>query len=353
MKKLILMAAAACAFALSAGAYAVDGQAVAAQAEVQQAQQPAYGRSTLGTSIEAAKAAYAEAVKPGATAAERAESFWHMISALLFGTGGVALGMTTLAVNKSRAFEVGNRNEFGVIDNDIIYEGAAVGVVDATGYAQPLASSANRFAGFAERQADNTITGHAAGFVNVTVVESGKVQLSVTGAVITDVGQPVYASDDDTFSFSPVGGIFIGYVHRFVSSGVVVVKFDAPALRDPWGHKTMRETLTGTKTFDAEDCGKLFVVTSGSDGLALTLPAIAAGLSGLTIMAGGAFGSTAVTVDPNASDMILGPDITGADNKDLICTKATQRRGDFVTLIAGDADGYMVTELRGTWAREA
>jgi hypothetical protein len=33
------------------------------------------------------------------------------------------------------------------------------------------------------------------------------VQLAVTGAVITDVGQPVYATDDDTFVFSPVGGI--------------------------------------------------------------------------------------------------------------------------------------------------
>jgi hypothetical protein len=50
--------------------------------------------------------------------------------------------------------------------------------------------------------------------------------------------------------------------------------------------------------------------------------------------------------------MILGPDITGANDKDLICTKATQRRGDFVSLDLGDTDGYVVTELRGIWARE-
>jgi hypothetical protein len=133
---------------------------------------------------------------------------------------------------------------------------------------------------------------------------------------------------------------------------VVVIDFDALCYRDPWGHKTVRETLTAVKTFDAQDSGKLFCVTDAGDADALTLPAIADGLSGITIMAVGAFGTTAVTIDPAAADMILGPDITGADNKDLICTKATQRRGDFVTLIAGDADGYMVSEMRGTWVRE-
>lgn len=263
---------------------------------------------------------------------------------------GIGVGMTTLAANKSRAFEIGSRNAFPVIASDIIYEGAAVGIVDASGHARPL-NSADRFAGFAEENADNSAGAAAA--INVRVVESGKIQLSVTGAVITDIGQPIYANDDDTFQFSPVSGAFVGFVHRFVSAGVVVVAFDALKFRDPWAQFSKRETLSGIKTFDAEDCGKLFCVDSDGDADALTLPAIAAGLSGITIMAVSAFGTTAVTIDPNASDMILGPDITGADNKDLICTKATQRRGDYVTLIAGDADGYMVTAMRGIWAREA
>lgn len=258
--------------------------------------------------------------------------------------------MTTLAANSPRSFELGTRNAFPVIASDIIYEGAAVGIVDASGHARPLVAG-DRFAGFAEQKADNA-SGSAAA-INVDVIESGKIQLAVTGAVITDVGQPVYATDDDAFGFTPVAASFIGFVHRFVSAGVVVVAFDALNYRDPWGHKTVREELTGTKTFDAEDSGKLFAVTAAGDADALTLPAIATGLSGITILAVGAFGTTAVTVDPAAADMILGPDITGADNKDLILTKATQRRGDFVTLIAGDADGYMVTEMRGIWAREA
>lgn len=258
--------------------------------------------------------------------------------------------MTTLAADALRTFEIGAINEFPVIASDIIYAHAAVGVVDASGHARPLVAG-DRFVGFAEKRCDNSAGAAAA--KNVRVAESGKIVLSVSGAVITDKGQPVYAADDDTFQFSPVGGSFVGYVSRFISSGVVLVEFDATRLRDPWGHKTVRETLTGTKTFDAEDCGKLFCVTDAGDGDALTLPAIADGLTGITIMAIGAFGTTAVTIDPAAADKIHGPDITAADNKDLILTKATQRRGDFVTLDCGDADGYLATEMRGAWAREA
>lgn len=262
--------------------------------------------------------------------------------------------MTTLAANKSRAYEGGETviEESGlpVIAADIIYEGAAVGVVDASGHGRPLVAG-DRFAGFANAKADNSAGAAAA--INVDLRTDGKVELAVTGAVITDKGQPVYASDDDTFSFNPAGGSFIGFVHRFVSADVVVVSFDVDELRDPWHQYSVRETLSATKTFDAQDSGKLFCCDAGVDNAVLTLPAIATGLSGLTILAIGAFGSTKVLIDPDAVDMILGPDITGADNKDLILTKATQRRGDFATLIAGDADGYMVTALRGTWAREA
>lgn len=262
--------------------------------------------------------------------------------------------MTTLAANKPRSYEGGKvtieENALPVIASDIIFEGAAVGAVAASGHGRPLVGG-DHFRGFANAKADNSAGAAAA--INVDLRTEGIVVLSVSGAVITDVGLSVYASDDDSFSFSPVGGSFIGRVHRFISSGVVAVKFDVNEMVDPWASYTVRELLSGTKTFDAEDTGKLFCVDADGDGDALTLPAIATGLDGIAIMAIGAFGTTAVTISPNASDMILGPDITGADNKDLILTKATQRRGDFVILGGNDADGYAVQALRGIWAREA
>lgn len=257
--------------------------------------------------------------------------------------------MTTLAANSPRSYELGERNHLPMIASDIIYEGAAAGVVDGSGHTRPLVGG-DIFGGFAVAKADNSAGTAAA--INVEVVSKGEIQLSVSGAVITDIDQPVYATDDDTFTFNPVGASFVGFVKRFVSSGIVVVSFDTLNFVDPWAHKTVRETLVGTKTFDAQDTGKLFCVTDAGDGDALTLPVIATGLGGITILAVGAFGTTAVTIDPAAGDMILGPDITGQDNKDLILTKVTQRRGDFVTLDLGDAAGYVVTEMRGTWARE-
>src|SRR4051812_33784154 len=127
--------------------------------------------------------------------------------------------MTTLAANKPRAFETGSRNSYPVIAADTIYEGGAIGIVTATGHSRPLAAG-DRFGGFAEAKVDNEAGAAAA--VNVRAIESGKIQLSVSGATITDVGQPVYATDDDTFVFSPVSSVFVGFVHRFISAGVVV-----------------------------------------------------------------------------------------------------------------------------------
>src|SRR5690242_12306257 len=126
--------------------------------------------------------------------------------------------MTTLAVNKSRAYELGNRNEYPVIASDIVYEGAAVGIVTGTGHARPLAAG-DRFGGFAEFQADKSTAAAAAR--NVTTVKSATAQRAVTGAVITDVGQPVYATDDRTSVFNPVVAVSVGFVRRFVSASVV------------------------------------------------------------------------------------------------------------------------------------
>lgn len=263
--------------------------------------------------------------------------------------------MTTLSADKVRDLGPGDHTDLPVIASDIIYGGAAIGIVSASGHARPLVGtgSVDTFGGFALRKCDNS-TGSAADKYVKAVYRGVVANLAVTGALITDVGLPVYAQDDDTFSFVPTDGVFVGFVKRFVSAGVVDLAFDAMGFRDPWGHYSVRETLTGTKIFDIEDSGKLFSVTDAGDGDALTLPAIADAPSGLTILAVGAFGTTAVTVDPNASDGIAGPNMAITANKDLILTKATQRRHDFVTLSGIDnTDGYIATELRGIWAKEA
>jgi len=140
--------------------------------------------------------------------------------------------MTTLAADKPRAYNLSGsdkRQEYPIIANDIIYEGAAVGE-NASGYARPLAAG-DVFLGFALEKCDNT--GGAAGDKRVKVRTAGIIDdLAVGSLAITDNDRvAVYASDDDTFTKTALSNSLIGYCSRFVSTGVGCVEFDAALVR--------------------------------------------------------------------------------------------------------------------------
>lgn len=258
--------------------------------------------------------------------------------------------MTTLSANTPRDYELGQMNDIPMIASDIIYDGSAVGVVKATGHARPLVGG-DVFGGFAKEKKNNS--SGAAAALNILVQKMGQVKLSVAGAVITDVGQPVYATDDDTFVFLPTGATFIGYVKRWVSAGVVMVDFNADSYEDPYlayGSPEEYETVTANKTLDIEDNGKVLFITD--DATTTTLPVVATPVN-CTIVNMGAYGTVAVNVDPAAADMIHAPDIAGTNDKDHINTKATAQRGDLVQVRTGDANGWVVSNQRGVWAQEA
>jgi hypothetical protein len=255
--------------------------------------------------------------------------------------------MTTLAADSLKDRVLGDLNHIPVIASDIIYEGAAVGVVKASGHARPLQAT-DKFAGFAERKADNS-AGNAAD-INVQTLVRGTKVLSVTGAVITDIGQPVYATDDNAFVFNPVGAVFIGFLRRFISSGVVEVAFDVVNFVDPYSaHGGVYETVADNLTLDIQDNGKVLFVTT--DAKTITLPVVATVVN-CTIVNIGAYGTVAVNISPQSADMIHAPNIAGTDDKDLINTKATAQRGDLCTIRTGDATGWVVSNLKGVWAKQ-
>ena len=132
--------------------------------------------------------------------------------------------MTTLAKNAMRTIEVGTQNELPVIAADIIYQGAAVGD-NASGYMRPLVAG-DPFRGFALAKADNSAG--VAGDINVTLTTEGKMILTVVGAsAITDVGRTVFATDDNTFTFSPAAAATrIGKVVRWVTSTTCIVELE-------------------------------------------------------------------------------------------------------------------------------
>ncbi len=131
--------------------------------------------------------------------------------------------MTTLAVDRSRNFELPDYNDLPVVASDIIYEGAAVGD-NGTNAHRPLVAG-DRFVGFAETRVDNSAG--AAGAKKVRVRTRGRVQLPITSIDVSDLGKAVYASDDDVFTLTQSTNSHVGKVVRFVATGTVIVSYDA------------------------------------------------------------------------------------------------------------------------------
>ena len=110
------------------------------------------------------------------------------------------------------------------------------------------------------------------------------------------------------------------------------------------------ELVAADLTLDIQDVGKQLYVTA--DAKVLTLPATATGLA-YVVVNGMNDGASLVTISPAAADLIAGPDVAGADNKDWLNTKLTARCGDRLEFGYKDANGYIVTKVVGTWAQEA
>lgn len=93
-----------------------------------------------------------------------------------------------------------------------IYAGAAVG--EDSGVARGLVAG-DVFLGFAVGEEDNS-TGAAA--ARRVAVEAGmQVELDVTGASATSIGEKVYASADNAFTLTAGSNSLIGYVRQHIS----------------------------------------------------------------------------------------------------------------------------------------
>ncbi len=136
--------------------------------------------------------------------------------------------MATRSSDIARRYDVGVEPMFNDIPMtvDIVYEGSAVG--DVAGLAEPLdtGTSTGGFLGFCDEKADNSAG--AASDIKVHIRSKGRIEIAVTGAASADnVGDIVYASDDDTFTLTPGANIAIGIVSRWVTGTTCEVSFEA------------------------------------------------------------------------------------------------------------------------------
>ena len=169
--------------------------------------------------------------------------------------------MTTLAKDEPRRlvpFPTDVTN-LPVIAADIIFEGAAVGD-NGAGHARPIVAG-DAFRGFAIEKADNAAGAAAA--IEVWLRTRGQIQLSVATAAIDDVGKPVFASDDDTFTLTQGTNSYIGRITRFVSPGVVIVSFDA--FNPPMAEITPLIENSGDTTPDVT-IADVSIATTATDG---------------------------------------------------------------------------------------
>src|SRR6185369_17453548 len=100
-----------------------------------------------------------------------------------------------LAADVNRPILEGAFADHPVKGSTRIYEGAVVSITDA-GFAVGYAGTDTLFAGFADRQADNSAGADGAVAVRVRRDVHYR-QVTLAGAAQADVGDPIYADHDD------------------------------------------------------------------------------------------------------------------------------------------------------------
>jgi len=103
-----------------------------------------------------------------------------------------------------------------------IYKGSMVGI-DSAGYARPLVAG-DPFAGLAYEEMDNSAG--ANGALSVRVYTLGDFGLSLSGAVVAHIGRPVFASADDTLTFTGAGNSYVGVAQDVPASGAIILRID-------------------------------------------------------------------------------------------------------------------------------
>lgn len=113
-----------------------------------------------------------------------------------------------------------------------------------------------------------------------------------------------------------------------------------------FGYRTKEDITASTLTTDINDSGKVLNFTHATP--TVTLHAVADGET-LTFRVGA--NPQTLTISPNANDGIKGCDAAGTDNKDIIFTN--QPIGSYVTLVGGNADAWIISEVSGAFTVES
>lgn len=193
-----------------------------------------------------------------------------------------------------------------IADNVVIYKGAFVGRQRTSNYARPL-NAGDEFLGVAYQKADNTVTGHTAGGIDVRLHQHIDVVHTLSGATLADIGKDVYASDDNTLTLTPSGNSRIGRIVALEGSSVVRVRCrPVQSVDGAFEGLPILALADAAVTLTLDQINRVLLMANTS-GRTITLPAAA------TVRAGGwirlvktSAAAAAITLDANASETIDG-----------------------------------------------
>jgi len=123
----------------------------------------------------------------------------------------------------------GEQSEAPVASAATIYEGAMIGR-NSTGYARGLVAG-DRFWGHSMEYIDNSAGSDGSRTVK-RLCGRYRLEATLTGVAITDVGKEVYASDDATYTLTPSTNTRVGVVVRYVTTNTAVVELQTNEVPD-------------------------------------------------------------------------------------------------------------------------
>ncbi len=111
---------------------------------------------------------------------------------------------------------------FQVLASAQVYKGSFVGITSA-GYARALVAG-DEFVGLAYEGVDNS--SGASGDVSARVFTLGDFAHALSGVAITNLGDAVYASADDTLTLTATGNSYVGFIVDVPASGNILLRID-------------------------------------------------------------------------------------------------------------------------------
>ena len=163
----------------------------------------------------------------------------------------------------------------------------------------------------------------------------------------TRIGKYKVSKRDSAISLIDGGkltGIIEGSADKGFANGMADISGLTPV--------TITTNTTAALNTHSVQVGKF--INCATDAVTVTLPAVTVG-SSFIIVNSAPDGTALLTISPNSNDKFL-VDIAGGagtDNKDIINTKATQVKFDYVKLVGLSSAGWLIDDIRGTWVDQS